>query len=433
MKDVFISFSSIQSDEAKKICDFLEKNNISCFISFRDLVAGQQYAEQLLQNIDSSKVVILVLSKESNESPHVLREIEHAVSHNIPIIVFPLEEVNISKSMEYFLMTHQWISLTDDRYYKLLAGIKALINPAASDNSVNDAAPVDEIYKTISKRRRNMFIIISAVILIVGIAIGIYAYIRANTFDVNLGDTYTFASYHDTPIEWCVIDIDEDAGTMTLISEKIISMKAYDAPECGTYNYYNDEEYWTLEKRYIDDPDLLIKIRGNNDWGSSNLRTWLNSADNVVKYTDYPPTRGALGNNAYDFESGFLHGFTEKEQSCLVPTDNEGSSDYVYLLSSQELDLLNNADIHIYAKPSQTCLEYDENIGYYEDLRETYSSDYFYWWLRDSSGEQACEAYLVTTDYDYDEVFISTPVGGYSFGVRPAIKVNIKSFFKCIE
>lgn len=112
-KKVFISYSSIQEEEANRICSFLESNNLSCFMSSRDIVPGTEYAEQLLEAIDDSRVVVLLLSEEANSSPHVLREIEYAVSHKKPIIVYELEDVVLSRSMEYYLMTHQWLSMND--------------------------------------------------------------------------------------------------------------------------------------------------------------------------------------------------------------------------------------------------------------------------------------------------------------------------------
>ena len=57
MKKVFISFSSKQTEEAKRICHLLESQGISCFISTRDLMPGEEYAAQLLNHIDEAKVV----------------------------------------------------------------------------------------------------------------------------------------------------------------------------------------------------------------------------------------------------------------------------------------------------------------------------------------------------------------------------------------
>lgn len=123
---VFISFSSKEQDRAEEVCKFLETNGISCFISSRDLIPGEEYARQLVDNMDSADAVVLVMSKAANESPHVLREIEHAVSHRITILVYPIEEVVLSKSMEYFLMAHQWIRGESSQNDLLLEGLRHL-------------------------------------------------------------------------------------------------------------------------------------------------------------------------------------------------------------------------------------------------------------------------------------------------------------------
>lgn len=115
-KEIFISHSSSDEKEATRICEYLEKNYINCFIAPRDIKVGASYAEELLDGLDNSKVLLLMLSNEANNSPHVLREVERAVSRSIPIVVYKLEFVELSKSMEYFLMTNQWrdIKKSDD-------------------------------------------------------------------------------------------------------------------------------------------------------------------------------------------------------------------------------------------------------------------------------------------------------------------------------
>lgn len=127
-KDVFISHSSADNKEAIKICDYLEGNKIECFIAPRDIRVGNKYAEELIDGIDNAKAMVLLLSNESNNSPHVLREVERAVSRSIPIIIYKIEYVELSKSMEYFLMTHQWLeSKKDSDLNELLQKVKNAI------------------------------------------------------------------------------------------------------------------------------------------------------------------------------------------------------------------------------------------------------------------------------------------------------------------
>ncbi len=135
---VFISHSSKNQSEALEICRLIESHGHSCFYAPRDIRSGCEYAEELVNGIDSSHVMLLLLSKDSNSSPHVLREVERAVSKKISIVVYKLEEVELSKSMEYFLMTHQWINEKSDTSYSEI--ISCLDDIAASHSGSDDKA-----------------------------------------------------------------------------------------------------------------------------------------------------------------------------------------------------------------------------------------------------------------------------------------------------
>ena len=100
---IFISHSSRNAAEASAICRLLEESGTRCFIAPRDIRTGKEYAEEIVNGLDGSAAVILLMSEAANHSPHVLREVERAVSKSIPILVYKLEEVALSKSMEYFL------------------------------------------------------------------------------------------------------------------------------------------------------------------------------------------------------------------------------------------------------------------------------------------------------------------------------------------
>ena len=120
MKDIFISYASEEIELAKSVCRLLENNGVSCFIAVRDICVGHEYAEDIVNAIDNAKAMVLLLSKNSNESP--------AVSHNVPVIVYMIEQVELNKSMEYFLMTHQWITDYENRDERLLNGVLNIIN-----------------------------------------------------------------------------------------------------------------------------------------------------------------------------------------------------------------------------------------------------------------------------------------------------------------
>lgn len=492
MKTVFISFSSKESDKANELLGYLEDNGISCFISSRDLIPGQEYAEQLIDNISCAKAVVLLLSNASNNSPHVLREVEYAVSHRIPIVVFPLEDVVLSKSMEYFLMTHQWIPNDSNKKQALLDSVNkaissdydsSVIEASAqavngtsahffNDSAVSSPYATDAVHLPESTahpadtpddnpRKRNIPLI-AAVSLIVIAFIACLAFIikaagtpsgdastdltdaagieKETAVSYSVGDTVTFGSYHDEPIEWRIIKINDD-NTAVLLSKYILSMKVFDAAEGGIYNEYQGIDYFSSENYYVTDEKLLVLIRGNNDWSVSNIRTWLNSDKEVVNYDDQPPTKSAVGNNYYHSESGFLYDFTTEEKETIIKSVHESpantlsdnsdgnivkTEDYVFLLSSDELNWLIDAGISVYTKPTEQCKKHDQRIEYYNSDVEYNGTENYYWWLRDSLGDEISKSYFVTTEAQ-DELFLPATVGACDYGVRPAIVVDMNS------
>ena len=125
MKDIFISHSSENEKSANEICTVLEKQGLHCWIAPRDIQVGKDYGSEIIKGIEECKVVLLVLTRASNESQHVLREIERAVNHKKTIIVYEQEEVALSKSLEYFLASTQWFKpKTKDDVKELVDSIR---------------------------------------------------------------------------------------------------------------------------------------------------------------------------------------------------------------------------------------------------------------------------------------------------------------------
>ena len=58
--DVFISYSTKNSDLANKICYLLEQNNLKCWIAPRNIPSGTNYIDEISDGIKSTKIVVLV-------------------------------------------------------------------------------------------------------------------------------------------------------------------------------------------------------------------------------------------------------------------------------------------------------------------------------------------------------------------------------------
>ena len=80
--DVFISYASRDKSIAEAVCATLESKHIPCWIAPRDVLPGTEWAEAIVDAIDSSRALVLVLSDASNTSPQVIREIGRAASRD---------------------------------------------------------------------------------------------------------------------------------------------------------------------------------------------------------------------------------------------------------------------------------------------------------------------------------------------------------------
>lgn len=129
--DVFISYSTKNSDIANKICHALEQNDFKCWIAPRNISSGRIYVEEIADAVKSTKIVVLVFSKYSQESRYVNNEINMAFSHKIPIISFNVDDSLPKEEMEYYLKVTQWLQAypnPDDHLEELVEDVLDLCN-----------------------------------------------------------------------------------------------------------------------------------------------------------------------------------------------------------------------------------------------------------------------------------------------------------------
>ena len=107
--DVFISYSSEDKTIGDGVCAVLEANGIRCWIAPRDVFAGSDYGETIIDAINTSQCMVLIFSKHANCSNQVLREVERAVSKGVPVMPVRIEDIALSKAMEYRISSVHWL------------------------------------------------------------------------------------------------------------------------------------------------------------------------------------------------------------------------------------------------------------------------------------------------------------------------------------
>jgi hypothetical protein len=108
-RDIFISYSQPDRECALELTDLLEAKGFSVWIAPRDVSPAAEWAEEIIEAISAARVMVLVFSASSNNSPQVRREVERAVHKDLRILPFRIENVLPSRSLEYFLSSHHWL------------------------------------------------------------------------------------------------------------------------------------------------------------------------------------------------------------------------------------------------------------------------------------------------------------------------------------
>jgi hypothetical protein len=136
MADIFVSYASPDREVAFRIVGFLEQNGISCWVAPRDVAPGVDYGQAIIDAIEQSRALVLILSDQSNDSQFVKKEVERAVSKTKPVLPVRIREVTPSGSLEFFISTAQWVdawkSPMEQHLLPLVNAIKAIGNPGAA-------------------------------------------------------------------------------------------------------------------------------------------------------------------------------------------------------------------------------------------------------------------------------------------------------------
>lgn len=124
---VFISHSSKDSEEAERIVTELERRGVQCWFAPREIEWSSDYADRILDGLESCDATVVLLSSDSVLSRHVRREIEHADNLEHRFYPIRLVDVVIAREIAYFLKADNWIDLHKGKPSKGLDEVAAAI------------------------------------------------------------------------------------------------------------------------------------------------------------------------------------------------------------------------------------------------------------------------------------------------------------------
>jgi hypothetical protein len=144
-RPVFVSYSQADRDVAFELVASIESEGIACWVAPRDIEPSAEWAAEIIDAISAARLMVLVFSTSSNDSPQVRREVERAVFKRVPIIAFRIESVLPEKSLEYFLSAQHWLDAfpapPQTHYDKLLQYLRRALEARAKQTETAHAAP----------------------------------------------------------------------------------------------------------------------------------------------------------------------------------------------------------------------------------------------------------------------------------------------------
>ena len=171
MSDVFVSYASADREPAFRIVDYLESQGIRCWIAPRDVSPGKEYGEAIIEAIEHTRALVLVLSDQSNESTFVRKEVERAVSKTKPILPVRIREVKPAGALEFYISSAQWVdawkSPLEQHLLPLVGAIRAM-----GDTSASGAVTATPSRTAPSPARSNQSLLVGALVLVVTLALG---------------------------------------------------------------------------------------------------------------------------------------------------------------------------------------------------------------------------------------------------------------------
>ena len=146
--DVFLSHSAKDKEVADAICARMEAEGVRCWVAPRDILPGVEWGDAIMNAIGACPVMVLILSRNSNGSPQVRREVERAIHRGVMVIPFRIEEMEPTGSMEYFLSAPHWLDAIQPplapHVARLVDTTKVLLGrgEAAGASASGEAAPM---------------------------------------------------------------------------------------------------------------------------------------------------------------------------------------------------------------------------------------------------------------------------------------------------
>lgn len=128
---IFVSYSRNDNDVVGRVAGALEARNIDLWLDIEDIAGASFWSEKIVDAIQNSAGVLLLLSPDSASSDNVSKELSIALEEHKPILPVYLEPTELSNRLRYQLTGIQYIEMHGiddvDRLDEIAGVLRSLI------------------------------------------------------------------------------------------------------------------------------------------------------------------------------------------------------------------------------------------------------------------------------------------------------------------
>ena len=153
--DVFVSYSSRDNAVADAVVASLEQNGIRCWYAPRDVKPSEDWGRANNSAIETSRIMLVIFSANSNRSQRVLDELNVAISEELTILPFRIENLEPDGALRLHLTSRHWLDAYDPSWEMY---IRDLIRTVSSNLEISLSrdeieVPEDLPGKKVEKRK----------------------------------------------------------------------------------------------------------------------------------------------------------------------------------------------------------------------------------------------------------------------------------------
>ena len=141
---LFVSHSSEDADLAVETAAYLDRLGISCWMALRDIPPGADWAESIINAINSSGAFLLLATDFSFNSGQVKRETEKAASLGMPVIVALFDSAQPPGWLRYHVSGDSLIYFRRDRIREAALRVMLLLQKPSARSMIQNEYLLEE-------------------------------------------------------------------------------------------------------------------------------------------------------------------------------------------------------------------------------------------------------------------------------------------------